>query len=307
VFSENENTFVKGSGSWKLPNQLGTISQYEDRLWLTYGKPRKLAYIDKKYGDLHKIDRLNRFQVRHIETRPNGDLWMAADLSLIHYQAHTSSPSNIKPDISFRKFSINNKTQWGLNKDVSDTSNAPMIFDYQHNSAQFEFSSSGLDVDFKDTYRTKITGLGEEGWTDWSRKTHVEFIDLSPGKYVFNIQSKDFKGQKSITKPFEFEILPPWWETIWFYTLQFSFLVSLMILSMFLNRTGRISRFSKILSYTVLIAVFETIMMILDPYKGMLGFGVPAIQLGFNVAFAITLEPAQALFQKIVNDTKAIN
>jgi hypothetical protein len=45
-------------------------------------------------------------------------------------------------------------------------------------------------------------------------------------------------------------------------------------------------------------------MMILDPYKGMLGFGVPAVQLAFNVMFAVALEPAQALLQSVVNKAK---
>ncbi|HRC33854.1 MAG TPA: histidine kinase, partial [Bacteroidia bacterium] len=58
---------------------------------------------------------------------------------------------------------------------------------------------------------------------------HSSFPKLSPGKYSFDVRSRNNEGVISTTAaPFSFTIRPPFWRTWWFYSLS-ALLVTLTI------------------------------------------------------------------------------
>jgi signal transduction histidine kinase len=65
------------------------------------------------------------------------------------------------------------------------------------------------------TYR-----LHENGpWTPAGQRRQVTFFGLRPGSYRFQVRGRDVFGQWSTSPPLEFEVVPPYWMTLWFRVL----------------------------------------------------------------------------------------
>lgn len=68
------------------------------------------------------------------------------------------------------------------------------------------------------TYSYFLKGFDKE-WSAWSRKTEKDYTNLPPGKYVFQVKSRNYFDNESPVASFSFTILPPWYRTWWAYLL----------------------------------------------------------------------------------------
>lgn len=70
-------------------------------------------------------------------------------------------------------------------------------------------------------FRSRLGNLSD-AWSDWSESGTKEYEQLSPGKYVFDVQSRSLLGEKGTTASYTFQILPVWYKTTtayWAYLL----------------------------------------------------------------------------------------
>lgn len=91
----------------------------------------------------------------------------------------------------------------------------------------FEHSEKDISIQFKcinfersnyQVYRYRLKGNSDNWYTTSERQ--ILFTNLQPGKYDFELQAVDANGQYiDDTAIYGFTIHPPFWETIWFYTL----------------------------------------------------------------------------------------
>jgi adenylate cyclase len=75
-------------------------------------------------------------------------------------------------------------------------------------------------------FQYRLTGL-QQGWSDWSENTSIEFRGLSWGKYELQVRSQDINGSVSESDSFSFRIKPPFyysWYAIIFYLLTLIFI-----------------------------------------------------------------------------------
>ncbi|AKS43410.1 ligand-binding sensor domain-containing diguanylate cyclase [Wenzhouxiangella marina] len=63
-------------------------------------------------------------------------------------------------------------------------------------------------------YRSRMHGY-EEDFSDWGRTTRITFSQLEPGVKRFEVEALDSQGRLSRIEPYEFEILPAWYGTLW--------------------------------------------------------------------------------------------
>lgn len=84
------------------------------------------------------------------------------------------------------------------------------------------------------------TSKVDASWT-YTLDPRSNFSNLSPGAYRFEVQAQDEEGQWSDTTHWEFTILPPWWQTVWF---RFSMLALLggLGFGVYKYRTGQLKR-----------------------------------------------------------------
>ena len=55
-----------------------------------------------------------------------------------------------------------------------------------------------------------------DDWTPLGRRRQVTFFGLAPGHYRFEVRGRDVFGQWSSSPPLAFDVVPPFWMTLWF-------------------------------------------------------------------------------------------
>ncbi len=83
---------------------------------------------------------------------------------------------------------------------------------------RFEFSSPlfGLQSNLEYSYRLK--GF-DKVWSEWTKRTEKEYTNLPAGNYSFEVKVRNNLGNESVAATYNFEMLPPWYQTIWAYLL----------------------------------------------------------------------------------------
>jgi DNA-binding CsgD family transcriptional regulator/ligand-binding sensor domain-containing protein len=88
-------------------------------------------------------------------------------------------------------------------------------------SLRFIYTSPYFDgfEDLKYSYR--LIPL-EENWSNWSASGKMEYPYLPPGNYTFEVKAKNVYDHQSMVSTFNFQVLEPWYYTMWakiFYVL----------------------------------------------------------------------------------------
>lgn len=87
---------------------------------------------------------------------------------------------------------------------------------YDFNSVRIDFAASQHGYLNNLEYSFRLKGL-ENNWSVWSHRTEKEYTNLSPGKYVFEVKVRNNLGNESAVANYSFEILAPWYRTLWAY------------------------------------------------------------------------------------------
>lgn len=92
---------------------------------------------------------------------------------------------------------------------------------YYENYLTFHFIGSGSENLNKTTYyRYFLDGI-DKRWSNISTNPVSEnYLNLSPGNYMFMVRSKSSNGSWSKPAEFRFIILPAFWQTWWFYLIE---------------------------------------------------------------------------------------
>lgn len=141
----------------------------------------------------------------------------------------------IKPKLNITSVSINFKA---INPHVFKEKNTE--FNYSENNFLFEFDGLYLTNPKKIQYRYFLEGFSEE-WSPLSSSSSINFTNLKPGYYNLMVQAVLLGEIYSEPLELEFNITPPFHQTIWFYGIIFILVASIVF---FLDRlrTQRIKR-----------------------------------------------------------------
>jgi serine phosphatase RsbU (regulator of sigma subunit) len=119
---------------------------------------------------------------------------------------------------------------WGKSNYCSGTSGrfglpVSLVLPYNENHITFQFIGISLNIPSKVKYRWQLKGADKE-ISPSQNKTEITYSNLAPGKYVLVVWSCNDNGDWNKTpQSFIFTITPPFWQTIWFYSLVFVFLL----------------------------------------------------------------------------------
>lgn len=146
-------------------------------------------FISSEKGIIH----LNYEKYKQIKSIPN------VILSTVKAIGKTDS-------IIFGGASVNNNTS------KSESPSLPKNF----NSFHFEYSSPAFGIQNNIEYSYMLKGF-ENKWSNWTNKAEKDYTNLSNGKYVFQVKSRDNLGNESEPISYTFYVAPPWYKTIWAY------------------------------------------------------------------------------------------
>ena len=96
--------------------------------------------------------------------------------------------------------------------------NARSEFDYKHNQFVFEFMGVYLKAPDKVKYKFMLEGYDK----DWSLPTEnrrASYPSLPNGEYTFKVCAANAEGIWGQPVSYQFIIKPPFWKTIWFFTV----------------------------------------------------------------------------------------
>lgn len=95
----------------------------------------------------------------------------------------------------------------------------PVIPDIAYASNSLHFECSAITYGQQTTTYSYFLKGFDKDWSAWGRKTDKEYTNLPPGKYVFQVKSRNYLDNESPVASFSFTILPPWYRTWWAYLL----------------------------------------------------------------------------------------
>jgi len=200
----------------QLTTKEGLSSDYINRLYVS---SENILYACTNTG-LNQIQlRHGTWQIRQISKGQglpssiindvlslHGELWIATSLGLVHLKELPVALPSEKPKITAK---IKGRQELFLKPDsnLSNRQNALTIYFHA-----FDFRSQGEIL-----YRYRFPQR-DSSYT-YTKSREVNFPDLSPGTYHFEVQAQNADGIWSEASIFNFTIDPPWWRTWWFLTL----------------------------------------------------------------------------------------
>jgi len=92
-------------------------------------------------------------------------------------------------------------------------------FSYKQNYLTFHNIGISLTNPSEVRYQYKLDGF-DHGWTPPTKESSISYSNLPPGKYTFMVRSCNNNGVwNKVSRKYNFEIIPPFWQTRWFYIL----------------------------------------------------------------------------------------
>ncbi len=149
----------------------------------------------------------------------NGNVWFGTMNGLTQ---HIPSKQQIKispPFIHFKRISLFyqplRETQYKDFYDPQGGIKKGLKLPYHKNSINFEFKAINQSNPDDIQYRWKLIGA-EEDWSPLSKKESVDYSNLPPGEYTFEVQALSGKNLLSNPVTASFIIKNPFWELLWF-------------------------------------------------------------------------------------------
>ncbi len=84
---------------------------------------------------------------------------------------------------------------------------------YADNAIEIVYAVAGLQEAHL-VYSSLLVGVDKD-WSAWNTEQKRSYYNLAPGKYEFQVKAKNNVDQVSPTQTIYFEILPPWYLSIW--------------------------------------------------------------------------------------------
>lgn len=211
----NEENDSKEWFSLMIPDHIGN-------LWITEGDETQLKLLSKSesgYQINHKpFLPVSDNVIWSIYPENNGITWFGGPDGLLRYNPAIVM-KNTKPfPVLIRRIMINNDSVHFAGNGTQNKEN--LVLDYQNNSLHFDFSSPFYNVKGEITYQYFLVGF-DETWSDWTSQSGKEYTNIPGGKYVFRVKAKNIYEEISDEATLSFQILSPWYTSIWALILYF--------------------------------------------------------------------------------------
>lgn len=264
----------------------------------TFGKQDGLKDLDF-YMNSSCIDSKNR-------------IWWGSGKSLTMLDLKEHKTAQQPPIVSLNSVEINEQTidfrnlADSLKDDYdytasSNFANYPIDLELTHKNNHLTFHFIGVDwfAPHKVKYSYLMDGLNDQ-WSKPTNEPKADYRNMPVGEYTFKIRAIGESGEWSEPYSYSFEITPPWYETKLYYFAQTGIMVLLVLLAIFLNRFEKGHEWVIVITFVIVITVFEFFLILVEPYIENFASGVPLVKLLVNIALALSLNPIEAVIRKRV-------
>ncbi len=155
--------------------------------------------------------------IRNICSEAGNITWFGGPDGLIRYNPAVMN-ENIEPGQTLiRKITLNNDSVIfsGYSREKTAGDNLENLkFRYNDNSLRFDFSVPYYTAKGGTQYQVWLEGF-EDTWSEWSSQSHKEYTNIPFGRYRFHVQARNLYGKTASEAMVGFEILTPWYASIW--------------------------------------------------------------------------------------------
>ena len=187
--------------------------------------------------------------------------------------------------VDLLKFSNKEKSEDAMPDDIK--------FTHKNNHLTFDYIAINLKHPDAIYYQYMLDGYDKK-WSPVTKGNQATFTNLDPGKYTFKVKESDHpelwgESYHSVT----FEIDSPYWQKWWFYLLQITFILGVMLLTFILSKRIRNDFVIRLMVYISLFLLFEYIHTELEPYLDSLSGETPIFKVVVNLILALILLPIE--------------
>ncbi len=168
----------------------------------------------------------------------------------------------------------------------------PPILPFEKSLLTFMYSHDYTEEVSNSRFQYKLEGLDQE-WSPWSKEHVRQYSNLPSGKYVFHVRARNVYGVVSQESTFAFKVQLPWYQTFWAYTIEISFVLTLLLVSIYVGRNKRNSRWSVFIILLTIITIFEAGAQIIENYLDTYGGGVFILKVVVNIILALSIGPLE--------------
>jgi PAS domain S-box-containing protein len=160
----------------------------------------------------------------------HGNIWFGTIKGAIKYKPYREKPNFMEPLTHITDIRLlSGEDAWFAHAEGISSKNGLPIglkLPFNKNYLVFDFIAVSLTVPEKVKYQYKLEGF-DDRWVPVSEGSYANYSNIPPGRYVFKVKACNNEGiWNKVPTSFDFEILPPFWMTWWFYLLCGVFVVS---------------------------------------------------------------------------------
>ncbi|MCH8568934.1 MAG: hypothetical protein LAT67_11745 [Balneolales bacterium] len=180
------------------------------------------------------------------------------------------------------------------------------LFPFELNAFRFTYATNQFENADQIVHQVWLEGLDRD-WSNWSPNTYREYTNLRFGAYQFRVRSMNAQGEVSVESAFRFQILPPWHQAVWFYFIQLLMIISMLMISFYLNKKGKAFGVAQFLIYLVIVVTFEYILVYSQPIFFNITKGIAFFEIGLSVLLVILLTPVESAYKWFLYKATGLN
>jgi len=232
----------------KIKGAIVQIIQINDNKYFINGN---CGYYAEFIGDSLKIDTCgfkliqNLYEFRDVDVRKNGTLGITSYEAFLSFNANFDRDYQKTFNTIIRKVTVNKDSVIfnGCFYTTSDSIQKSELFQlpefipvlkYSENSIEFEFAGLFYEETEFTEFQYFLEGFDKE-WSSFSTENKVNYTRLHEGNYTFKVKAVNVYGAESNIAEYKFRILPPWYRTIWAYTVYLILLTGFIYMIVKLN------------------------------------------------------------------------
>jgi signal transduction histidine kinase/ligand-binding sensor domain-containing protein len=223
------------------------VGNSDGSLWVNDGDETYIRLLYPQGGTYTEVTEpflpFSASVVRNVFNDTDGISWLGGPDGLIRYNPAVVNNNILPGSTLIRKITTGSDSViWYGNTDGAgqESQLSSLRLPYKNNSLRFDFSLPYFHPKGGTEYQVLLEGF-DEGWSDWSVQPYKEYTNLPFGRYHFYVKARNIYDHTAQTAGLEFQILTPWYATVWAIILYLVLLGALLYLMVILRHRKLIS------------------------------------------------------------------
>ena len=204
------------------------IEDEDGRLWFSKGEEfgyfeiQQSRFLEEPTVDRVFFNHVQEYLVdgfEHVLAIDSSTLIIATERGFIRYNPQRREDRDMSLNVLIREVNLINAQDSilysdGLSAVLAEEAEQAYVLPKALNSLRFSFAAPFYEQTQELQYRYRLLGFQEE-WSPWTSRRVKEYTNLPAGNYSFVVQAQNTYGALSAEEAFSFEVLPPWYASLW--------------------------------------------------------------------------------------------